>query len=348
MEGQMRIKLWLSIVLSLILLVGLTSSALSADTIKLKFAYSAPDFSPMGIAWEWWGEELEKQTKGKVKVEFYPFGSLFKSHAAEDNIIEGNVEIAELPLSGTRHRFPLLSVIHVPSIRWPNTVEGIEEGSLSVMKLIDEFPGLQKEVKNFKVLWVLMLEDLYLFTKKKVTKPSDLKGMNIGCGGPQGDFVRSQGGGAVSVITPKAYMHLKTGVVEGMVTSWGAVGGFKFWEVVDYALEVPLGRGPIAVIMNLESWNAIPEDIQKQMIELGKKSNSVAAKGLLGTTDAGIAGWKKAGKAIRTPSKDELAMWMRAYQPFEKAWSDNAAKKGFKETPDILKRWKELAAAAWK
>jgi TRAP-type C4-dicarboxylate transport system substrate-binding protein len=344
----MRIKLWFSIVLSLILLVGLTSSALSADTIKLKFAYSAPDISPMGKAWEWWGEELEKQTKGKIEVEYYPFGSLFRSKSAVDNILKGTADISEMSIKQTAYQYPLLSVTLVPSVRWPNTVEGMEEGGLAVMKLIDEFPSIQKEVRSFKVLSVLMMEDFYLYTKKKVTKPSDLKGMNIGSGGSQAAFVRGQGGGAVSIITPKAYMNLKTGVIDGIITVWGAVGGFKFWEVTNYGLEVPMGRSAIPVIMNLESWNAIPKDIQKLMMELGEKSSLMGAKGLLGTTLTGIAGWKKAGKAIHTPSKEELAVWMRAFQPFEKAWLDNAVKKGHKDAPAILKRWKEMAAAAWK
>jgi TRAP-type C4-dicarboxylate transport system substrate-binding protein len=344
----MRIKLWFSIVLSLILLVGLTSSVLSADTIKLKFAYSMPDFAPMAIAYQWWGEELEKQTKGKIKVEYYPFSSLFKSRSAVDNIIKGTADISDISIRQTAHRYPLLSVTMVPSIQWPNTAEGIEEASLAVMKLIDEFPSIQKEVRSFKMLSVLMMEDFYLYSKNKVTKPSDLKGVNIGCGGPQAVFVRGQGGGAVSIIPPKAYMNLKTGVIDGIITAWGAVGGFKLWEVTNYSLEVPMGRVPLPVGMNLESWNAIPKDIQKLMMELGEKSLAIGAKGLLGTALAGTTGWKKAGKTNHTPSKDEMAMWMGAFQPFEKAWLDSTAKKGLKDAPAILKRWKEMAAASWK
>jgi TRAP-type C4-dicarboxylate transport system substrate-binding protein len=302
----------------------------------------------MGKAWAWWGEELEKQTKGKTKVEFYPFGSLFRAKSAEDNILKRTADIAEMSIKQNAHRYPLLSVTLVPSVLWPNTVKGMEDGGLAVMKLIDEFPGIQKEVRSFKVLTVLMMEDFYLYTKKKVLKPSDLKGMNIGSGGSQAAFVRGQGGGAVSIITPKAYMNLKTGVIDGIITSWGAVGGFKFWEVTNYGLEVPMGRSAIPVIMNLESWNAIPRDIQKLMTEIGEKSSMRSAKGFFGTTSWGIAGWKKAGKTIHTPSKEELAVWMRAFQPFEKAWLDSAAKKGLKEGPAVLKRWKELAAASWK
>ena len=345
----MRFKIWFSIGLCLILAVSFSGNAFAkSDTIKLRFNYTMGGKKPPANGWEWWGEELTKRTNGKVTVEYYPLGSLFKAKGAVENIIKGTADISNISIRTTAHRYPLLSVTMVPTIRWPNTPEAIEAAGIAIMKLIDEFPAIQEEVKRFKILWVTMLEDYYLFTKKEIMKPSDLNGVNIGCGGTQADFIKSQGGGAVSIVPPQSYMNLKTGVIDGMIMSYNAVGHYKIWEVCDYVYEMPMGRVPLPIIMNLESWNAIPKDIQKLMMELGEKTLLMSAKGMLEGSIVGINHWKEAGKQIYTPTEAEVAVWMEAFQPMEKKWLDDAAKKGLKDAPAVLKRWKEMAAASWK
>jgi hypothetical protein len=38
---------------------------------------------------------------------------------------------------------------------------------------------------------------------------------------------------------------------------------------------------------------------------------------------------------------------MKAFEPFEKKWLDDSLKAGRKDAPDVLKRWKQMAAEAW-
>jgi len=343
----MRLKLWFTIVICLIFSVSLTSSALGAGTTKLRFAYSMPGKAPPGDSWEWWGEELNRQTNGKYEVEYYPLQSLFKVAAAVENIIKGTGDIANISIRTTAHRYPLLSVTMIPTVRWPNDVQGIHDASTSIMKLIDEFPAVQKEVEDFKVLWVLMLTDYYLFTKKEVRRPSDLKGMNIGCGGSQAAFVKAQGGGAVGIIPPRSYMNLKTGVIDGMVMSYNAVGHYKIWEVTKYAYEIPMGRVPLPMIMNLESWNAAPPEVQKLMMDLGEQTYKRSGEGMYAGEKVGRQHWADAGRTSNVPTEREMAVWMKAFQPFEDEWLSDKAEKGIKDAPAVLKRWKQYAKAAW-
>jgi TRAP-type C4-dicarboxylate transport system substrate-binding protein len=334
----MRLKIWLPILVCLIFSISLTGNALGADTTKLRFAYSMPAKASPADAWEWWGEELKRQTNGKYNVEYYPLQSLFKVSAAIENIIKGTGDIANISIRTTAHRYPLLAVTMLPTVRWPNDSQGTHDASTAIMKLIDEFPAIQKEVRDFKVLWVLMLTDYYLFTKKQVTKPSDLKGMNIGCGGSQAAFVKAQGGGAVGIIPPRSYMNLKTGVIDGMVMSYNAVGHYKIWEVTKYAYEMPMGRVPLPMIMNKESWNAAPKDVQKLMMDLGEQTYIRSGNGMYAGEKKGRVKWANAGRKSVVPSEREMAVWMKAFEPFEKKWLNDSG---------VLKRWKQYAKEAW-
>ena len=344
----MRSKHWFAIALSIILTASFSFSALAADTIKLRFNYTMPGKSAPANGWEWWGEQLEKQTNGKVKVEYYPLGSLFKGGVAIENIIKGTADISNCSIRTAANRYPLLSVTMVPTVTWPNTPQGIVDGGVAIMKLIDEFPSIQQEVKNFKVLWVTMLEDYVLYSKKQVLEPGDLKGMNIGCGGSQADFIRSQGGGAVAIIPPQSYMNLKTGVIDGIITAFNAVMAYKLWEVTNYCLDVTMGRVPLPIIMNNESWNAMPKDIQDLMLKLGEESLMISTKGMLAGSEKGRKMWLDNGREIHEPTEAEKATWMKAFQPMEDKWVNDCLKMGLNDAPAVLKRWKEMAAASWK
>jgi len=344
----MRSKFWFTMMLGIILAAGFSFSALAADTIKLRFNYTQPGKSAPANGWVWWGEELEKRSNGRVKVEFYPLGSLFKGDVAIENIIKGTADISNCSIRTAAKRYPLLSVTMVPSVTWPNTPQGIVDGGIAVMKLIDEFPSIQQEVKDFKVLWITMLEDYVLYSKKPVLKPDDFKGMNIGAGGSQADFIKSQGGGTVSIIPPQSYMNLKTGVIDGMITAFNAVMHYKLWEVTNYCLDITMGRVSLPVIMNNESWNAIPEDIQKLMMELGEESLMISTKGMLAGSEKGRKMWLDYGREIHEPTEAEKAVWIKAFQPMEEKWLDDCKKKEVTDAPAVMKRWKEMAAASWK
>jgi len=345
----MRSKLWLSILLCLILAVSFSGSAIAADKIKLRFNYTMGAKKPPANGWEWWGAELEKQTNGMVTIEYYPLGSLFKANVAVENIVKGTADISNISIRTTAKRYPLLSVTMLPTVLWPNSDDAIAEASVAIMDLIEEFPEIQQEVKAFKVLWVLMLEDYYLVTKKEVQKPSDLKGMNIGCGGSQATFVKGQGGGAVSVVPPQSYMNLKTGVIDGMIMSWNAMGHYKIHEVCNYMYEMPMGRVPLPMIMNLDSWNGIPKDIQKKMLEIGEKSLLISSRGMREGAIAGERDWNEAGKNTYTPNESEKAVWLKAFEPFEKEWVANASNKySLEVVQKVLNRWKGMAASSWR
>jgi len=344
----MRSKLWLFVLICLGFSFILTGNVLGADSKLLRFAYTMPAKSPPANGWEWWGEELEKRTNGQYKVEYYPLQSLFKASMDVENIIKGTGDITNTSIRTKASRYPLLGVIMIPTISWPNDAQGCYDASVAIGKMIDEFPAIQEEVKDIKVLWSLMLTDYYLYTKKPVKIPSDLKGMNIGCGGTQAAFVKAQDGGAVAVIPPKSYMSLKTGVIDGMIMSYNAVEHYKIWEVTEYAFEMPMGRVALPVIMNLDSWNSAPKDVQKLMMELGDQCIKISAEGMYAGEKVGKDKWLEFGRTSTVPSDSEAAVWMKAFDPFEQQWLDGCSKKGLKDAPAVLKRWKEFAAAASK
>jgi TRAP-type C4-dicarboxylate transport system substrate-binding protein len=87
--------------------------------------------------WHWWAEELEKRTEGKVKVEFYPGGTLFALAASVDSVIAGVADIAMTSIGAFSERYPLSNVGSLPTASFPDTAEGLIVGDKALMTLSD-------------------------------------------------------------------------------------------------------------------------------------------------------------------------------------------------------------------
>jgi len=136
-----------------ILILAFSKPAIAAGKpIVLKFAHTVPGKMSSTTGWYWWGEELEKQTNGRIKVEFYPGGTLFKIGAALDSIISGVADIGMISLGVAEKRLPLLSVTSLPLLGFPDTDEGNYAAGQALLKLHEKFPQVQAECKDFKII----------------------------------------------------------------------------------------------------------------------------------------------------------------------------------------------------
>ena len=70
-------KNWLKVTMTTVVALGLSSATLLAQT-TLKWAHVYETSEPYHTWSVWAGEQIEKQTNGKYKVEVYPASSLGK------------------------------------------------------------------------------------------------------------------------------------------------------------------------------------------------------------------------------------------------------------------------------
>jgi TRAP-type C4-dicarboxylate transport system substrate-binding protein len=340
----MRSKFWL-IVAALCLSVSFLIPTIS-QAKELRFNYSMPGKTPPANGWNWFAEEMGKRSGGKVTVTTYPFGALFKIRQAVENIVAGTADLTNLSVRTFAKRYPLLSVTLIPTITWPNTTPGTVASGRAIMTLIKEFREMDKELEDFVVVWVTQLTAYNIISTKPIRKPSDFKGMKIGAGGVQGQFVKMHGGSGVAIVPPKSYLSLKTGVVDGMVQSYNSMGAYKLWEVAKYVSEIPMGRVPLPVVMNKEAYNSLSPDLQKMILDVGDESLTISTDGMYAGGKKGKTKLINGGVEIYTPTDAENANWMKAFEPLEKKWLADRKKEGFKVAPKVLARYKQLAAEA--
>ena len=300
--------------------------ALAKKIIRLKFAnFFPPAAAPSKICQKFIAD-IEKRTDGRVKITYYAGGSLLKSKAIFMGVTEGAADIGFSHIFYTPGRMPVTEVCSLP-LGYPNPWVGVHV----LNDFYDEFKP--KEWDKVRVLWMHSSGITILMTKGPVRRLEDLKGMIIRAPGRIGKTIKALGGSPAPTIMSEAYDALSKGVIHGAYTGVMGLKDWRFAEVVDYTtLSWQVGSVfPFYVVMNKDSWNKLPEDVQQifnKTIEEYKKNfaemwNAAEIRG----KEFGL----KQGVKFFELSQEEAVRWKEAVRPVIDGYVKEMIGKGFAE-----------------
>jgi TRAP-type C4-dicarboxylate transport system substrate-binding protein len=351
----MRRNTGLKITFSLFILIPILLLAFSMPAIAagkpmiLKFAHPIPGPISSAKGWYWWAEEVEKKTKGRIKIEFYPGGTLFKIEPALDSIISGVADIGMISLGVTINRLPLLGVTGLPLLGFPDTPEGNYAAGQALLDLHDNFPEVQAECKDFILLLPQFTSNHNLVCKNKVVRvPSDVKGLKVGGTGKKAALMDSLGAASIAVSPPDSYMSIDKAVLDGVFLGWSHSRIYKIHEVAKVFLDFGFSQSGIPVIMNLKSWNKLSPADQKLMLSLTPEARKRSAAANMKGVMKGKKMAKDAGATITTLTAEEKKLWEKAAEPIWTAWINDMNKRGLKNADKVLAAWKQMRDAASK
>jgi len=233
-------------------------------TIELKFAGQLPEPTYQHTTCTRWAKELEKRSNGTVKVTMYHGGSLVTAPDLAKSLLDGVIDLALFDTTWTAPgTFPISELFIIPFILPSQVVAQNVFQSLY-------FQGLHTDFKDYKVLSINPTEtNDFGFSKKKVTKPEDFKGMKIrSVDPPVISFLKKFGASPVSVMTGEIFTAMERGVVDGYYMGATTILPFGFCEVIKYSLEDQFGNCTHVFLMNKNAWSRLPKNIQAIINEL--------------------------------------------------------------------------------
>ncbi|MBA4419010.1 MAG: C4-dicarboxylate ABC transporter substrate-binding protein [Syntrophus sp. (in: bacteria)] len=324
MKKSFTVKLFLFILaVSFCLTAFPAISSAQQKAISLNYSNFFPAMHKNSILADQWCKEIEKRTQGKVKVAYFPGGTLTPAAQTYDNVVKGIADIGFSVFAYTRGKFPLLEVIDLPL--------GYSSGKQAT-NLINAFYAKYKpkELDDVKILILSAHGPGIMHTKKPVNKLEDLKGMKIRATGLAAKIVGNLGGAPVGATMPETYDALRTGVVDGSMAPYEALKGWKWGEVVKFTTENygSSYTSSMFVIMNKAKWNSLPPDVQKIFDDVSKEW-TVKQGALWDEIDKeGLEFAKSKGvKAIHL-SKEEDARWAAKVRPLLDEYAKNVKAKG--------------------
>ncbi|NLW36527.1 MAG: TRAP transporter substrate-binding protein [Syntrophorhabdus aromaticivorans] len=310
MKASLTVKMFLFVFVLSICLVAVPNPATAQKVITLNYSNFFPAPHKNSVLAEQWCREIEKRTNGRVKITYFPGGTLTPAAQTYDNTVKGIADIGESCFAYTRGKFPLLEVVDLPL--------GYKNGVVAT-KLVNEFykKFQPKELGEVKVLFLHAHGPGILFTKKPVSKLEDVKGMKIRATGLAAKVVTTLGGAPVGTTMGETYDALRTGVAEGAFAPVEAMQGWKWGEVVRYTIQ-NFGSAyttSMFVVMNKAKWNALPPDIQKIFDQVSAEFAVKQGKVWDEIDKEGYAFAQKRGVKVISLSKQEDARWAAKVRP---------------------------------
>lgn len=284
--------------------------ASAQKVITLNYSNFFPAPHKNSIIAQQWCKEVEKRAAGKVKITYFPGGTLTPAAQTYDNVVKGIADIGESCFAYTRGKFPMMETLDLPL--------GYKTG-VSATNLVNAFYAKfqPKELADVKVLWLHAHGPGILHSKKPVSKLEDLKGMKIRATGLAAKVVQALGAAPVGTTMPETYDALRTGVADGAMAPVEALQGWKWGEVVKSTTQ-NFGSGyttAMFIVMNKAKWNSLPPDVKKIFEDVSKEWIVKQGKVWDEIDKEGYAFTKKRGNQVIALSAAEDARWAKAVKP---------------------------------
>lgn len=300
--------------------VAMTASAVAQDvTLRLHQMLPAQATIP-AHAIAPWAEKVEKESGGRLKVELYPAMQLGGGPPELfDQAKDGVVDVIWTVLGYTPGRFPKSEVFELPFM-----IHNGEQGSAAFYNYVmanaaDEFAGV-------KVIALHTHGPGLFHTKNPVTRLEDLKGMKIR-GGSRiiSAMLADLGAEPVGMPVPQVTEALSKGVIDGTTIPWEVTPSLKVSELVHnhtgFSGDYGLYTQTFGFIMNLDSYNRLPDDLKKVIDDNSGLATSREFGRIMDEGDkAGLKIAQDLGNSIVTLDDAETARWKAAAQPTIDKW----------------------------
>jgi TRAP-type C4-dicarboxylate transport system substrate-binding protein len=303
------------------------SPAAAQQTIRLTIVSgNAPAFTPIGAAIEAFIPKVDEllAKSGKYKIAWVQgwSGSIVKPRGELEGVETGLGDVGIVPGPFYPDKLSLYQV----GYHTPFTTKNLDIATAGMNQLLAKFPEMGQQAEKFKqvALRVAGVGDNYvLFTKREVTRFSDLKGMKIAAVGANQPWVAAAGATPVATELATQYNALQTGVFEGIVLWQQAFTAFKLCELAKFRLDVDFGSvSPMVLTVNKDSWGKLPDEVKSAFREAATVWSTESDRRIKANSEAGRQRCEKEqGMKTVSLSAEDRKAWAFALPNVAQNWA---------------------------
>ena len=291
-----------------------------------------------------WGEELEKASDGRIKIQHFDAMALGgRPPELMQQAQDGAVDIIMTVVGYTPGRFPRTEVFELPFIMTDPVAT-----SLAFQQMVEE-DFQQNEYSDLKVLGAWVHGPGVIHTESGVYKLEDMAGQKVR--GPSrviNNLLTELGATPVGMPLPSIPEGLSKGVINGTVIPWEVTPSIKLTELVqkhtEFAGDEALYTQTIVMVMNKAKYESLPDDLRAILdAESGAKLSEFASQIMFDYDKPGRDIAVANGNEITVLDEAEVARWKEAAAPVIEQWVEEMDAKGI-DGQGLIDRAKELIA----
>jgi TRAP-type C4-dicarboxylate transport system substrate-binding protein len=237
-----------------------------AQSRELTYSDLGPPSGARAQALMRWGEEIESRTGGRIKIKFFWSESLAR---AGDTL--------RLVGAGVANAGTVLGVynpVELPIWNLANAPSGDSDpwvGMRTWHEMRQVLPELQREASehNVRILMNFTSGPVDILSRTPILGEADFRGKRIRTTGGWTPLLKGLGAKTVNLTFPEIYSGFAAGRLDGTIGYIPSIKSFKLYEVASHVTEARLGQVlGFGAGINLDDWNALPEDVRAIITEL--------------------------------------------------------------------------------
>lgn len=304
-----------------------TSASAPTKVIELKYSDHTPGPASVAQIAKRAMEMIEERSGGRVKITCYFGGSLLGMNEAYRGAQIGLADICYYVIGTNPGLHPLNRLSKLPFMGWPSEITGTAIWE----ELWSKFPQLGEEFEGVMPLGRRMTPPFELFTTKKMVRvPADLKGLKIIAKDEWAEILTPVGAAPVALGASDWYTALETGLADGQALPLAGAIAFKTLDLAKYYTffgESGTGMGLNLFVMNLDSWNRLPPDIQGIFKDATDWWAEESLKQDMNDFQKNLEVAREKGVNVIDITPQEKQLWFDAAKPAHEKWiAENEAR----------------------
>jgi len=308
-----------------LVLASVSVLACAQQPLVIKFSHVTASDTPKGKAADFFKQQVEKETNGRVKVEVYPNSTLYKDKEELEALQLGAVQMLAPSLS----KFGPMGIKEFELFELPYLFENYDQ-----LHKVTQGPvgaQLMKKLEPKGLVGLAYWDNGFrqMTANKPLRVPADFKGQKLRIVSAKitDAYTRALGANPQVLAFSEVYQAMQTGVVDGGENALSNIATQKFYEVQKFLTLSDHGYLGYAVVVNRKFWDGLPLDIrqvlEKAMRDATEYNNTIAKK----DNDDALALIRKSGKTeIITLAPEEKQAWKKAVLPVHKQMEDRIGK----------------------
>lgn len=231
-------------------------------TLMLYWGTADNEYDPFAIAAHVFTDILVEKSGGRIKVDFYPNSVLGAERDAFEGVSMGTIDMALINNTPIGGFVPECQVMDLPYL-YPDkeTLYEIFDGEIG-----DQIN--QKMIDSYNVMTLGIFDggfrQMYNNTRP-VSTPADMKGIKFRSmeNTVYLNMFKNLGANPTAMAYTEIYTGLQQGTVDGFEIGIATYYTNKFYEVTKYMSMTNHTFTPIRLLMSMDKWSTIPQDLQE-------------------------------------------------------------------------------------
>ncbi len=297
------------------------SGARASDyTLRLS-SWGSPTAPQVAVFVDSFTKAVTSLSKGRIAVQSFPAGALVKEQDVPSAIQSRVVDISLSTIGSWTSVSPPAALLN--SVLFRPTDQ-------SFASLVGQgtplFHALDELLRKRGVVLLAVLDNgpPMIVSRVPLMKPADFKGKAIRVyDRASSEIIHTLGAAPSTMSVSDVYPALQRGTVEAAIGGIQGAVGLKEYEVTKYLLDGNgvWGRGVTNYVMNAAALKALPDDLQKDVLQAGAEAEQTTNKALWAFFAHGLDEMRQHGVTVTTlqPGSPEYKAFESALQPLADA-----------------------------